>query len=161
MKSNSGLFPCTLAQQRLWQHEQLRSGNPAHNLTMRWDLRGAADETAVRRAFSALTQRHEILRTCYIEREGTLQSELVTRMRLSKQAVQQLVVALEADGLVERLPDPDDARGKVVAFTAQGLALLADANEVKKKIERDYRAQLGAEGFAQLVQTLDRLDGSA
>ncbi|MBX3620171.1 MAG: MarR family transcriptional regulator [Rhizobacter sp.] len=92
-----------------------------------------------------------------IEREGTRQSALVARLGLSKQAVQQLIAGLEADGLIERLPDPDDARGKVVAFTDRGLAMLADANEVKKKIERDYRARLGAEGFAHLAQLLGRL----
>ncbi len=94
----------------------------------------------------------------HIDREGTRQSDLVLRVGLSKQAVQQLVAGLEADGLVERLPDPDDARGKVVAFTAAGAKLLNQAHEVKKRIERDYRTQLGAEGFAQLLQALDRLD---
>lgn len=97
----------------------------------------------------------------YILREGTRQSELVACMGLSKQAVQQLVAGLEEDGLVERLPDPDDRRGKVVAFTPQGLALLAAANEVKKRIEKDYRARLGAERFAQLVQALDQLEPPA
>ncbi len=94
----------------------------------------------------------------HIAREGTRQSELVTRMGLSKQAVQQLVVALEDDGLVERLPDPDDRRGKVVAFTPRGLALLAAANVVKQRIEKDYRTRLGPEEFAQLVRALDRLE---
>lgn len=94
----------------------------------------------------------------HIDREGTRQSDLVLRMGLSKQAVQQLVVGLEHDGLIERLPDPDDARGKVVAFTERGQAMLADANAVKKTIEKEYRAQLGAEGFAQLLAALDRLD---
>ncbi|MBC7955165.1 MAG: MarR family transcriptional regulator [Cytophagales bacterium] len=94
----------------------------------------------------------------HIDREGTRQSDLVLRMGLSKQAVQQLVVGLERDGLIERLPDPDDARGKVVAFTERGQAMLTDANDVKKTIEKEYRTQLGAEGFAQLVAALDRLD---
>jgi DNA-binding MarR family transcriptional regulator len=97
----------------------------------------------------------------HIEREGTRQAELVLRMGLSKQAVQQLVVGLEQDGLVERLPDPDDARGKVVAFTERGRALLADANEVKKAIEKEYRARLGAERFAQLLAALDGLEEKA
>jgi DNA-binding MarR family transcriptional regulator len=94
----------------------------------------------------------------HIAREGSRQSELVARMGLSKQAVQQLIAGLEDDGLVERLPDLDDRRGKVVAFTPQGLALLAAANEVKKRIEKDYRARLGTERFAQLMQALDLLD---
>jgi DNA-binding MarR family transcriptional regulator len=95
----------------------------------------------------------------HIDREGTRQAELVQRLGLSKQAVQQLVVALEADGLVERLPDPDDARGKVVGFTDQGLRMLAVANEVKLAIEREYRERLGAEGLAQFARALDAVAG--
>ena len=38
----------------------------------------------------------------YLERSGLPQSELVKRMGLSKQAVQQLVDELVADGIVER-----------------------------------------------------------
>ena len=91
----------------------------------------------------------------HIAREGTRQAELVQRTRLSKQAVQQLVDALVADGIVERRPDPDDARARLVTFTRRGLRVLADANEVKARIERDYERRLGKANFTALKSALD------
>lgn len=97
----------------------------------------------------------------HIDREGVRQNELAQRCGLSKQAVQQLVDGLEADGIVERQVDPDDARARRVSFTAQGLALLADANAVKLRIAREYRKRLGAAAFAQLEAALEALSDDA
>lgn len=93
----------------------------------------------------------------HLERSGTRQAELVTRMGLSKQAVQQLVDALVLDGIVERRADPADARGRLVCFTQQGLRVLADANAVKRGIEDDFRASLGPQVFSALNDALERL----
>ena len=84
-------------------------------------------------------------------------------MGLSKQAVQQLVDGLVADGLVERRPDPADKRGNIVVFTRAGLSMLADANIVKLEIEDAYRAKLGGGAFRDLMLALKELDqdGSA
>ena len=45
---------------------------------------------------------------------GMSQSVLPAAMGISKQAVQQLVDELVAEGIVERIPDPADGRGKIV-----------------------------------------------
>ncbi|MEZ5668675.1 MAG: MarR family winged helix-turn-helix transcriptional regulator [Alphaproteobacteria bacterium] len=92
-----------------------------------------------------------------LDRAGTRQADLVRRAGLSKQAVQQLVDELERDGVIARQPDPDDRRGRIVVFTAAGLRALADANTVKRRIEADYRAQLGDAAFAALCDALLRL----
>ena len=94
----------------------------------------------------------------HLERNGIRQKELVKRMGLSKQAVQQLVDELVVDGLVERRPDLADKRGNIVAFTRAGLAMLADANDVKLSIEASYRRKLGASGFRELMRALRTLD---
>src|ERR1051325_8377172 len=57
----------------------------------------------------------------HLDPAGSWQSERVERMRLSKQAVQQLLDGLESDGVVRRVPDPEDGRGKRVVYTAKGL----------------------------------------
>ena len=46
----------------------------------------------------------------HVGRSGIRQSELVRRMELSKQAVQQLLDELVADGIIERKLDPGTAR---------------------------------------------------
>ncbi len=94
----------------------------------------------------------------HLDRDGLRQKELVRRMGLSKQAVQQLVDELAADGLVERRPDPADKRGNIVVFTRVGLSMLSDANLVKLALEDEYRAKLGAKGFRDLIGALRALD---
>jgi len=92
-----------------------------------------------------------------IDRAGTRQTELTARVGLSKQAVQQLLDALVEDGVLERRPDPDDARARLVCFTRKGLAVLADANEVKKRIQGEYQRILGKAEFSRLVAALDQI----
>ncbi len=94
----------------------------------------------------------------FLERNGLPQSELVKRMGLSKQAVQQLVDELVADGVVERRANPLDRRGNIVVFTRAGLSMLAEANAVKLAIEEGYRAKLGSRGFRDFMAALRKLD---
>ena len=95
----------------------------------------------------------------HLDRAGTRQKELVGRMGLSKQAVQQLVDELVKGGVVERRPDPADKRGNIVVFTRAGLSMLADANVVKLALEDECRAKLGGKGFHNLINALRKLDG--
>lgn len=97
----------------------------------------------------------------HIGRTGIRQSELVRRMGLSKQAVQQLLDELARDGVIAREPDPDDRRGKRIVFTAAGRKLLAEANVVKRRIEDDYRAVLGDRRFDALMDVLKQLNDRA
>jgi DNA-binding MarR family transcriptional regulator len=89
--------------------------------------------------------------------KGTPQSSLPGRMGLTKQAVQQLVDGLVEDGIVERRPDSDDRRGRIIALTPAGLSVMADAETVKRRIEADYRDLLGAGRFDALSRALDEL----
>ncbi len=93
----------------------------------------------------------------YIRQEGTRQSEIVAKMGLSKQAVQQLIADLENAGIVCREPDPDDGRGKIVKFTEEGLAAQRDAVRVKRDVEADYRRLLGQQDFEKLYALLKKL----
>jgi DNA-binding MarR family transcriptional regulator len=85
---------------------------------------------------------------------GTRQADIVARMGLSKQAVQQLIAELEADGILRRDPDPADGRGKVVRYTEAGLAAQRDAARVKRAIERRMRDRMGAADFDRLFDLL-------
>lgn len=92
-----------------------------------------------------------------LDPRGMSQAELGRRMKLTKQAVQQLLDGLEADGIVRREPDPEDGRGKRVVYTKKGLAALEEAVRVKREIEADYRERLGTRGFDALVAALKKL----
>lgn len=90
----------------------------------------------------------------YIGMDGVRQADLVRAMGLTKQAVQQLVDDLEAEGIVERRPDPNDRRGKIVSFTSKGVAAQQDADAVKQRVEAEFRAKLGDAAFEALVEAL-------
>ena len=94
----------------------------------------------------------------HIPRGGTRQASLIERSAISKQAVQQLLDGLEVDGVLERLPDPRDGRGKLVRYTCKGLDALRDGDRVKLQIEQSYIARLGQQRFAALMDALRTLE---
>ncbi|TVO58209.1 MarR family winged helix-turn-helix transcriptional regulator [Denitromonas halophila] len=64
---------------------------------------------------------------------------------------------LEARGWIERLPDPKDARSKLVKLTPAGLALIDRAVEAHLENERRILAPLNAESLDALDAQLARL----
>ncbi|MEM9106282.1 MAG: MarR family transcriptional regulator [Pseudomonadota bacterium] len=93
----------------------------------------------------------------YVGPKGTRQSDIVDRMGLSKQAVQQLIADLERSGILCRDPDPDDGRGKIVRLTEKGLAFERDSRKAKRKVEAEMKAELGDSDFDSLVAILKRI----
>src|SRR5918911_2883754 len=62
-----------------------------------------------------------------LDREGSQSvSDLALKERVRPQSMAQTVGDLEADGYVERSPDPDDGRRALVALTAGGRAALEE-----------------------------------
>jgi DNA-binding MarR family transcriptional regulator len=96
----------------------------------------------------------------HVAPKGTKQGLLVDRIGISKQAVQQLIDGLEEDGILERLPDPEDKRGRIVRQTEAGRAAMKDADRIKLEIESGYRARIGDDEFARLSELLGKLRSS-
>lgn len=90
----------------------------------------------------------------HVSRGGCRQSSLIGRMGISKQAVNQLLDGLEAEGIIERGPDPVDNRGRFIRYTAKGLAALEQGDGIKFRIEQRYARLLGKEPFAALMRGL-------
>lgn len=97
----------------------------------------------------------------YVGFKGTRQSDIVARMGLSKQAVQQLILDLEESEILRREPDPNDGRGKIVHFTEKGLAAQRDSQKAKVKVEAEIKARLGDEEFERLVDALKKIGSEA
>lgn len=93
----------------------------------------------------------------HLDPRGMSQAALVVRVGSSKQAVQQLLDALEAEGVIRREADPNDGRGKRVVYTKKGLAALRDGVQVKRAIEAEYKRKLGERRYAALVDALHAL----
>ena len=63
-------IPLAPAQQRLWTIHQLEPDNTAYHLIAAFELNGALDVSRLLRALDAVVQRHESLRTRFIEVGG-------------------------------------------------------------------------------------------
>jgi len=71
------LFPCSSSQQRCWFINSLNPGNPALNVALRWSIKGRFDPSTIERAFQTIIDRHEILRTRFVEKDGEPMQEVV------------------------------------------------------------------------------------
>ena len=91
--------------------------------------------------------------------QGAKPSELATRLRVSKQALNYLLGELERLGYLERRPDPDDLRSKRVALTKRGTSVAMVMREAVAEVEREWAEQLGPRRFGQLRDLLHELDG--
>lgn len=63
-------FSCSQTQLRCWILDQLKPGNPALNVAVRWEIRGTFRSSTLEAAFRTVIQRHEILRTRFVEVGG-------------------------------------------------------------------------------------------
>ncbi len=92
--------------------------------------------------------------------QGARPSELATRLRVSKQALNYLLRELERRGYVERLPHPEDRRSKRIALTDRGTAAVAVIREAVAEVEAAWAERLGPDRFAELRSLLVELDTS-
>ncbi|MFE3178240.1 amino acid adenylation domain-containing protein [Amycolatopsis sp. NPDC059090] len=63
-------LPLSPAQQRVWVLDRLRPGGAEYVVTAAWRLRGPLDVPRLRACWLTIVERHEILRTTYVERDG-------------------------------------------------------------------------------------------
>jgi len=90
--------------------------------------------------------------------QGARPSELATRLRISKQALNYLLGELERLGYLERRPDPDDLRSKRVALTSRGIAAVDAIRAAVADVETAWAERLGPERFAALREFLLELN---
>ena len=88
------------------------------------------------------------------ERDGLRLGELAAAARLSKQAMTGLVRRCEADGLVERDPDPLDGRAFNVRLTDRGRDVQAAAEEILGELDDELARSLGARDRDALIRAL-------
>ncbi len=81
--------------------------------------------------------------TRHLSLQGSRLTELAQQAGMSKQAMAELVSQCHAWGLVDREPDPRDARAKRVVFTATGLLWLEAFRAAVDQAQAEFRAQVG------------------
>ena len=85
----------------------------------------------------------------YLEPEGSRITDLARQGHLTKQAF-----------VLERLPDPTDARAKLVCPTDRGRRVMRASRRVVAGIDEEWTDQLGPSLKANLVQALEVLAGA-
>jgi DNA-binding MarR family transcriptional regulator len=93
--------------------------------------------------------------------EGRRLTEFAELMQVTKSAASQVASALEAQGLVERAPDPRDRRAALIRATPAADAGFRLARARIAQIEREWTLLLGEPAMTELARTLRRLEGWA
>jgi DNA-binding MarR family transcriptional regulator len=88
---------------------------------------------------------------------GLHASDLADRFRVSRQAVAQAIAALERHSYVTRVPDPDDARARLIELTPRGRKALRVMRSHAVDLEKRWEQKLGERRLADLRKTLRML----
>ncbi len=78
-QAESVRLPASSAQQRLWFIDQLEEGFPAYHVALALRLQGTLDEAALRTTLQAIVQRHEALRTIFVQVDGAPHQQILAQ----------------------------------------------------------------------------------
>lgn len=93
----------------------------------------------------------------YLPRGGIRINDLAELHGVSKQAISQIVAAIEEQGIVRLVEDDADKRAKRILLTARGEDLLADSVQAMSIVENEIGAVLGADVFASWCEQVNQL----
>jgi DNA-binding MarR family transcriptional regulator len=94
----------------------------------------------------------------YVNEFGaTTQTDLADHLGIGRAAIGSVIDRLQARGLVERQPKPDDRRVWLVAITDAGTELAAQVNDVDQVLRAELRKGLGREERQALAWFMTRL----
>jgi DNA-binding MarR family transcriptional regulator len=89
--------------------------------------------------------------------EGLDQTDLSLRLGYDRATTGSMVLRLERDGYVERVPDPKDKRARLVTATAAGRDAAANLLEIAHSTDIELLASLGTTEQAALFNLLKNL----
>ena len=95
-----------------------------------------------------------------LDRTGAQSAELARRADMTKQSMAEIVRDLEQLDYVERRPDPNDGRARLVQPTGRGLMLIAHARQAIAEVEADTGRRIGRDRYVELQRALVELAGT-
>jgi DNA-binding MarR family transcriptional regulator len=109
----------------------------AHNVDVPLALSNLAARAQVSAAHIHITR--------HLSLQGSRLGELADSAGMTKQAMGDLVTQCEAWDLVQRTPDPQDARARRIVFTETGLAWLRAFEQAVAQTEAEFKQEVGAD----------------
>jgi DNA-binding MarR family transcriptional regulator len=89
--------------------------------------------------------------------KGSRLTDLADRAGLTKQAVGEAVAELQRLGYLERVPDPEDGRAKIIKLTPRGMDAALMGRRLFAEIENDWAARYGEERVAMLRELVEEI----
>ncbi len=93
----------------------------------------------------------------HLDPDGSRASDLADRAQMTKQSMGELVAYLEQQGYLERLPDPNDRRARIVRRTERGLAVERTARASIQRLDEEWTRRLGPERMGLFRELLTDL----
>jgi DNA-binding MarR family transcriptional regulator len=90
----------------------------------------------------------------YLDEDGVRATELARLSGRHKQIIGRLIDELEELGYVERRPDPQDRRAKLIFPTDRGLEQVRLGDQIVADIEARHAKEVGAKTYAQFRDVL-------
>ena len=80
--SRAQKLPLSFAQQRLWFLAQLEPDSPNYNLPVALSLKGKLNVAVLEASFSQIVERHEVLRTSFVEVDGSARQIITPSLKV-------------------------------------------------------------------------------
>ncbi len=93
----------------------------------------------------------------FIRDEPLRLTELATLAGMTKQSVGEVIDNLVELGYVQRIPDPQDRRAKLLCLTTQGEEAQKVGLGLFRKVEQRWAKRYGPDRFAQLRELLEEI----
>jgi DNA-binding MarR family transcriptional regulator len=115
-----------------------------------FSVQGELFDRLHRAGFADIAPRHGAV-LAHLRAGGSRATELARLSGQHKQVIGKHVDELAALGYVERRPDPDDRRAKLVVPTDRGRAQMRAADAIMAEIAERHRRALGAPAYDRFV----------
>ncbi len=92
-----------------------------------------------------------------IDPQGSRLTDLAHRARMTKQSVGEATTDLEHRGYLERVPDPDDGRAKIIRLTGRGREAQSIGRLLIVDIEAEWADRYGEQLISFLREALEAI----
>ncbi len=93
----------------------------------------------------------------FVREDGLRLTDLAQMAGMTKQSIGEIVDDLAGLGYLERFPDPDDRRAKLIRLTAKGERAQSVGFGLFAKLEQRWGERYGVERFAELRDLLEEV----